>query len=163
MSRRWAKQPLLYLIGLTNAQSTLDMVESNSSLDDWRQEAHKLELQGKDEQAERIREEILKQKIPNWQVISGETLEDLKQKALEENNKKAKLALFEYGLVYEDRNLLNALIKNNFKPALNLEKGMQLLKQKHYSAFGFKKPDAVLKQINQYGTDFRNLFNQTPS
>ena len=39
---------------------------------------------------------------------------------------------------------------------------MQLLQQKHYAAYSFKKPDAVLKQINQYGSDFCNLFNQTP-
>ena len=156
------KQHVLNLIGLTNAQSTLEMVDSNSSLDDWRQEAHKLELQGKQEQAERIREEILKQKTPSWQVISDDALDALKQKALEENNKKAKLELFEYALVYEDRNLLNTLIKADFKPAKNPDRGLQLLQQKHYAAYSFKKPDAVLKQVNQYGPDFRNIFNQTP-
>lgn len=156
------KQQLLSLIGLHHAQATLELADSNSSLDDWRQEAHKLELQGKQEQADRIREEILKQKTPNWDVISGEILQALKHKALEENNKKAKLELFEYALVYEDRNLLNALIKTVFKPALNPDKGLQLLQQKHYAAYSFKKPDAVLKQVNQFGPDFRNLFNQTP-
>jgi hypothetical protein len=49
------KQQLLSLIGLQNAQATLELADNNSSLDDWRQEAHKLELQGKQEQAERIR------------------------------------------------------------------------------------------------------------
>jgi ankyrin repeat protein/UvrD-like helicase family protein len=156
------KQRLLSLLGLHSAQATLEIADSSSSLDDWRQEAHKLELQGKQEQAVRIREEILKQKTPNWQVISGETLQALKHQALEENNKKAKLELFEYALVYEDRKLLNALIKVNFKPALNPEKGLQLLQQKHYAVYNFKKPDAAIKQINQYGPDFRNLFNQTP-
>ena len=156
------KQRLLSLIGLHSAQATLEIADSNSSLDDWRQEAHKLELQGKQEQAERIREEILKQKTPDWQVISGETLQSLKHKALEENNKKAKLELFEYALVYEDRHLLNTLIKANFKPALNPDKGLQLLQQKHYAVYNFKKPHAAIKQVNQYGPDFRNLFNQTP-
>ncbi len=156
------KQQLLNLIGLTHAQPSLEMADSNSSLDDWRQEAHKLELQGKQEQAERIREEILKQKTPNWQVITGDALEALKQKALSENNKKAKLALFEYALVYEDRNLLNDLIKVDFKPAQNPDKGLQLLQQKHYAAYSFKKPDAALKQVNEFGPDFRNIFNQTP-
>ena len=157
-----SKQPLLRLMGLHNAQATLQLADNNSSLDDWRQEAHKLELQGKQEQAERIREEILKQKTPNWVVLSGETLLALKQKALEENNKKAKLDLFEYALVYEDRNLLNTLIKTDFKPALKPDKGLQILQQKHYAAYSFKKPDAALKQVNQYGPDFRNVFNQTP-
>lgn len=156
------KQQLLGLIGLDNAQATLEIADSNSSLDDWRQEAHKLELQGKQEQAERIREEILKQKTPNWTVISGDSLAALKEKAFEQDNKKAKLELFEYALVYEDRKLLNALIRADFKPAKNPDKGLQLLQQKHYATYSFKKPDAVIKQVNHYGPDFRNVFNQTP-
>ena len=156
------KQKLLNLLGLDNAQASLEIADNNSSLDDWRQEAHKLELQGKQEQAERIREEILKQKTPNWTVNTGDSLEALKQKAFEQDNKKAKLELFEYALVYEDRKLLNSLIKANFKPALNPDKGLQLLQQKHYAAYSFKKPDAALKQVNQFGADFRNIFNQTP-
>ena len=156
------KQRMLSLLGLDKAQTSLVMSDSNSSLDDWRQEAHKLELQGKQEQADRIRDEILKQKTPNWQVLSGAALATLKQSALEQNHKKSKLALFEYALVYEDRHMLNTLIKSDFKPALNPDKGLQMLQQKHYGIYSFKKPNAVLKQVHEYGPDFRNLFNQTP-
>lgn len=156
------KQPLLDLVGLRDAKDSLELANQNSSLDDWRQEAHKLELQGKQEQADRIRNEILKQKTPDWQVLAGENLENLKQQALVDNNKKAKMALFEYALVYEDRNLINQLIKSDFRPAQNPEKGLQMLQQNHYIAYTFKKPDAVLRMVDLYGTDFRNVFNQTP-
>jgi len=156
------KQPLLDLLGLRDAQSSLQLANQNSSLDAWRQEAHKLELQGKQEQAERIRSEILKQKTPDWQVITAATLAELKRKALEGNDKNAKMTLFEYGLVYEDRDIINSLLKAEFKAAKHPDKGLQLLQQKHYSAYSFKKPDAVLKQVDQYGPDFRNIFNQTP-
>jgi hypothetical protein len=54
------------------------------------------------------------------------------------------------------------LLKADFKPAQNPDKGLQLLQQKHYAAYSFKKPDAVIKQVNLYGPDFRNIFNQTP-
>jgi hypothetical protein len=156
------KQALLDLLGLRDAQSSLQLASQNSSLDAWRQEAHKLELQGKQEQADRIRSEILKQKTPNWQVITPETLVELKRKALEANDKNAKMTLFDYGLVYEDREILNSLLKADFKAAKHPDKGLQLLQQKHYIAYSFKKPDAVLKQVNEYGPDFRNIFNQTP-
>ena len=156
------KQSLLDLLGLRDAQSSLQLASQNSSLDAWRQEAHKLELQGKQEQADRIRSEILKQKTPDWQVITPETLVELKRKALEANDKVAKMALFEYGLVYEDRDILNSLLKADFKAAKHPDKGLQLLQQKHYIAYSFKKPDAVLKQVDEYGPDFRNIFNQTP-
>lgn len=156
------KQSLLELLGLRDAQGSLQLASQNSSLDAWRQEAHKLELQGKQEQAERIRNEILKQKTPDWQVITAEALADLKRKAFEGNDKNAKITLFEYALVYEDRDVINSLLKAEFKAAKQPDKGLQLLQQKHYSAYSFKKPDAVLKQVNQYGPDFRNIFKQTP-
>jgi len=156
------KQALLELAGLRDAQDNLQLAGQNSSLDAWRLEAHKLELQGKQEQADRIRNEILKQKLPNWQVLDAKSLPELKRKALKTDNKSARLALFEYALVYEDRDILNSLLKVDFKPARQPDKGLQLLQQKHYSMYSFRKPDAVLKQINEYGTDFRNLFNQTP-
>jgi hypothetical protein len=157
-----ARQPLLDLLGLREVRTSLTLANQNSSLDAWRLEAHKLELQGKQEQADRIRSEILKQKTPNWQVLKGEALAELKRKALEANDKNAKLALFEYALVYEDLDILNALLHADFKPARQPDKGLQLLEQKHYAAYQFKKPDAVLKQTDQYGPDFRNVFNQTP-
>ena len=156
------KQPLLDLLGLRNAQESLQLASQNSSLDAWRQEAHKLELQGKQEQAERIRQEILKQKTPDWQVIAGSVLAELKQKAIDNADKNARMNLLEYGLVYEDRGILESLQKAGFKAAQHPEKSLQLLQQKHYSAYSFKKPDAVLRQVDQYGPDFRNMFNQTP-
>nr|WP_281721563.1 ankyrin repeat domain-containing protein [Nitrosomonas nitrosa] len=156
------KQPLLDLLGLRNAQESLQLASQQSSLDAWRLEAHKLELQGKQEQAERIRNEILKQKTPIWQVITHPVLAELKQKAFDNADKNARMLLLEYGLVYEDRDIIINLQRAGFKAAQHPEKGLQLLQQKHYSAYSFKKPDAVLKQVDQYGPDFRNIFNQTP-
>lgn len=156
------KQPLLNLLGLRDAQESLQLASQNSSLDAWRLEAHKLELQGKQEQAERIRNEILKQKTPDWQVITGSALADLKHKAIENADKNARMSLLEYALVYEDRDIINNLQKAGFKAAQHPEKSLQMLQQKHYSAYSFKKPDAVLRQVDQYGPDFRNIFNQTP-
>lgn len=156
------RQPLLDLVGLRDAQASLQLASQNSSLDAWRQEAHKLELQGKQEQAERIRSEILKQKTPDWQVITNNVLPDLKQTALEGNDKNARMTLLEYGLVYEDRDIIMALQKTGFKAAKQPDKALQIMQQKHYASYSFKKPDAVLKQTDSYGADFRNVFNQTP-
>jgi hypothetical protein len=48
-----ARQSLLDLLSLSEVRTTLELASQNSSLDAWRQEAHKLELQGKQEQADR--------------------------------------------------------------------------------------------------------------
>ena len=159
---RTPKQRLFDLLNLRPSKDGLQLEKQDSSLDEWRKEAQRLELQGKQEQAESIRERILKQKPVPWEVLQGEPLEALQYKAIEENNKKAKLALFEYALVYRDQPRLNALIKAGFAPAKNPQKGLLLLNKKHFLPYELKHPGAVLRQTDQYGVDFRNLFNQTP-
>ncbi|MCP4283419.1 MAG: AAA family ATPase [Gammaproteobacteria bacterium] len=155
-------QRLFDLLELPLSQSGLELEAQDSNLDEWRQEAQRLERQGKQEQAEEIRSQILKQKVVPWEVLRGETLDRLHHKALEENNKKAKITLFEYALVHRDQPRLNMLIEAGFGPAKNPEKGLPLLTRKHYVSYEFKNPNAVLRQADQYGIDFRNLFNQTP-
>lgn len=156
------RQHLLELLGLGEALAQLDMENQNSSLEEWQHEAHKLELQGKQEQAERIRSEILKQQTPDWKVYQGEALQQLYDQAIEQQNKKAKLMLFEYALVYEDNKMLTALTQSGFNPAKNPENGLKMLKQKHFMPYQTKNPAAVLNRVKKFGVDFRNPFNQTP-
>ncbi len=159
---RTTKQRLFDLLDLRPSKEGLQLEQQDSSLDEWRMEAQRLELQGKQEQADDIRNQILKQTSVPWEVLHGEPLEQLQHQAIEENNKKAKITLFEYALVYRDQPRLNALIKSGFAPAKNPDKGLQLLNKKHYMPYELKHPGAVLRQTDQYGANFRNLFNQTP-
>jgi len=156
------KQRLFDLLDLRPSQDGLQLEKQDSSLDEWRKEAQRLELQGKQEQADDIRNQILKQKSVPWEVLQSDPLEQLQYKAIEENNKKAKVTLFEYALVYRDQPRLNALVTSGFSPAKNPDKGLQLLNKKHYVPYELKHPGAVLRQTDQYGVNFRNLFNQTP-
>lgn len=157
-----SKQRLLDLLGLHDALDTLDLANQGSSLEEWQREAHKLELQGKQEQAERIRREILKQQVPDWQVYSGDALTHLHTQAIEKGDKKARLALFETALVYEDRQFLRDLLLVDFKPARHPDNGIKQLQQKYYLPYQSKNPLALRNQLNKFGVDFRNPFNQTP-
>lgn len=154
---------LLELLGLTEVHEAVDHIETRqSSLDEWRREAQRLEKQGKEEQAAEIRDQILKQRKVPWTVLSGEALAELEVKALVRKEKKALITLLEYALVYRDQQRLNALIEAGFKPARQTDKAMTLLEKKHYAAYGFKHPTGVLREIDKYGVNFRNLFGQTP-
>jgi hypothetical protein len=155
-------QRLFDLLGLKPWEGPLALAEQGSSLEEWGQEARRLELQGKQEQAEEIRSQILKLKTVPWEVLKGETLRALEHKALQQNDKQAKLRLFEYALVYQDFSRLNALAETGFRPATQPEKGIKLLNQKYFLPYELKKNDAMLRQVNQYGVDFRDPFNQTP-
>jgi len=156
------RQHMLSLLGLNNALQTLDLENQNSSLAEWQHEAQKLELQGKTEQADRIRREILKQEKPSWNVYDAENLTILYDTAIKQHNKKAKLSLFEYALVYRDNQILSDLALANFNPAKNPDKGLKLLTQKYFMPYQAKSPNTVLNQVKKFGVNFRNPFNQTP-
>src|SRR5206468_1469307 len=72
------------------------------------------------------------------------------------------LGLVEYALVYQDHNRMHALAQRGFRPAHQPDKGIKLLNQKYFLPYELKKPEAMLRLVDQYGVDFRNPFNQTP-
>jgi len=119
-------QRLFELLGLTGWEGPLDLAEHGSSLEEWRQEARKLELQGKQEQADEIRTQILKLKPVPWEVLKGETLNALEQRTFTKQDKQAKLLLFEYALVYQDRQRLNALAQTGFPTSQTPRQGDQV-------------------------------------
>lgn len=156
------KQRLFDLLALHPSQTGLQLEKQDSSLDEWREEALRLEQQGKQEQANSIRQDILKQKPVPWQPLCGDALTELQHQAIELRNKKAKLSLFEYALVHHDQSRLNLLVNVDFSPAKHPEKGLQILNKKYYMPYELKNSNGVLRQTDQYGIDFRNVFNQTP-
>ncbi len=157
------KQHLLALLGLTAVHESVgDIEEQRSSLDEWRHEAHRLELQGKDEQAAEIRAQILKQREVPWTVLRGDALAELEEKALQRHEKKAAIALLEYALVHRDQHRLNALVQAGFRAAKQLDKAASLLEKKYFLPYGVKNPSGVLREVDKYGVDFRNVFGQTP-
>ncbi|CAN5831840.1 ankyrin repeat domain-containing protein [soil metagenome] len=155
-------QRLFDLLGLAPSRGPLELAEQDSSLETWRQEARRLELQGKEEQAEQIRSQILKLQSVPWPILQGDALAEIERQALDADDKRAKLLLFEYALVYQDGNLLNALARKGFKPALRPEKGIKLLNQKYFFPYDVRNPDQMLREVDRFGVDFRNVFNQTP-
>lgn len=171
----WIEQdhqhPMFSLLGLQNAAEYLDLAQQDSSLQDWQREAKKLELQGKTEQAQRIRTEILKEELPTWQVLDKSQLRSLEQQAFnsDKEDKKARLMLFEYAIVHQHWRYLFDLSKLGFKPAKAVldkpsqyQKALSGVEQKYYLPYGVKTPTALLQKIEKFGINFLNEFNQTP-
>ncbi|KVP94851.1 hypothetical protein WJ95_03320 [Burkholderia ubonensis] len=69
-----------------------------STLEDWQKEARKLELQGKQEQAEAIRRTVLKQVPVPWPVFDEAKVRELLIKVFREQSpgNKGKQQLFDY-------------------------------------------------------------------
>jgi hypothetical protein len=157
------EHPLLQLLNPDHSEYSATEIDHHISNDDeWQHEASILDKQGRSKQAEHIRKEILQQLTPSWDVIAGAKIGELFDNALVQGDKKAKLTLFEYALVYEDHAARNSLIEVGFKPALYPEDGMERLIQKHFLMYQQQRIDAIKRQMSKYDVDFRNPFNQTP-
>ena len=157
------KHPLIRLLDMEQYSSDLALDKQDSSLDEWQKEARKLELQGKQEQADDIRDRILKQKPVPWPVLDLNAFTALQEEALTGNNKKKRILALEYALVYHHRPTLNALIKEGVNAASQPEgKSLTQLYRKHYMTYDLKNPGSVLRDTEQYGIDHRTIFNLTP-
>lgn len=158
--------PLMSLLDLSRFTGDLALQKQESSLEEWQQEAHKLELQGKKEQAKDIRERILKEQTVPWPVMDKAALAVTAEEALEQHNKKAQLALLEYSLLHQHQGYLNALEQAGFKTAVkalgNKGHAIKALYKNHFMVYDLKQPGGVLRDINKYGVDHRTRFNLTP-
>ena len=90
-----------------------------SSKEEWAQEARKLELQGKEEQARAIRETFLQGKPVPWTPWSRALIEDLAAKALDPKSPSAKQkqTLMDYALWHGQQVWVEQLAQAQFQPA----------------------------------------------
>lgn len=155
----------LHLLGVTQytENTQIEEQESNSSLDEWQQEASRLEKQGKLEQAQNIRSTILQEKTVPWQVMSEDKFIELYDQAIKpEAGKSDKLLIFEYALIYNRHKVIEQLRTQNLKATMHLENSMNVIRDKYYSEYTTRSIERVISLTRDYGLNFRNQFNQTP-
>ncbi|HEB6949669.1 TPA: AAA family ATPase [Salmonella enterica subsp. enterica serovar Hvittingfoss] len=158
------EHPLWLLLALSREEDKLNLQEEASSLDEWQKTARLLEKQGKQEQADAIRDQILQQSPVPWHIITPPEARPWTQQILTGSASKAtQLQALEYSLIYSAFPMFNALYRSDFKPALQpREKSLQLLEQKYFRTYTMNNPVAVLRDIERYGVDHRTSFNLTP-
>ncbi len=162
--------PLFGLLDLTVAAGDARVDARQSSVQDWQKEARKLELQGKQEQAEAIRRTILKQAPPPWPVLGEPALRELLLKVFRERavGEKQKRRLHEYAAFHDEPELAAYLAQEaGFGVAQSghpqgFEQQRSALRRKYlvpYAGHNFKD---VLRQCEMHGIDHRTAMNQTP-
>lgn len=158
------KHEILRLLGLVETRDKIGIKEQKSSLEDWKQEANKLEKQGKKEQADEIRHNMLKVQQTPWEPLLKENLPQLKLEALdaENYNKKAKDLLFHYSLVYNNTAAIDDLVAHKYRRAENPEKERSSLFRKYYAHYKSDNIKLLTDNINKYGINYRDQFNLTP-
>ncbi|NWF51530.1 MAG: hypothetical protein HXY47_00400 [Nitrospirae bacterium] len=171
--------PLLQLLGLKNALEQIRIESSHSSIEEWQAEARRLELQGKQEQAEEIKRTILKTQPVPWIICTYERLKELitQIRKARDNPQRPRKILFEYALFYDLPMIMEFLSRHDFvkakqicplrdgKLTFNIQLYIQQRKNflSNYTA-KYRSPlnKEVLRECEIYGIDHRTEFNCTP-
>jgi hypothetical protein len=142
--------PLLGLLGLQLGEAQAQPV-AKSSKDEWAQEARRLELQGKAEQAQAIRDAFLQHKPVPWTPWSRGLIEDLAPKALDPKNpsSKPRQTVFDYALWHGQHEWVQQLGEAGFAAARGLmdEDGFAGAGTLLPPRYGFEGPWLVRQQL----------------
>ncbi len=165
------QHPLLRLLAVQPGSEQRPVEVQRSSRADWEREAVKLEQQGKYEQADAIRQTMLKVKPVPWVIWDEETVGQLEAKAFDANpSTKARRSLADYALWHQQSQVLSRLHAANFLPAAAPLNGTPQqrasLRKQLVNRFLVNYTQANTKQVlwecDTYGTDFRSPLGATP-
>jgi hypothetical protein len=183
--------PLLQLLDLRTNDAISLAQQQTSSQQEWAQEARRLELQGKQEQADAIRKNVLKTQKPSWPVWDEAALQELLPKALlpGQISNKPRQALFDYSMWHGQSGWIHELAQaSRFEPALQIMRAVEAASYSRLTPLAAAPKDAarfiakkievvaerqrqpyagrafkdVLRQCDQFGVDHRSYFNATP-
>jgi hypothetical protein len=156
--------PLFGLLRLEEAGKAVDVAGEASSTEEWQREARRLELQGKDEQAQAIRENVLHLQGTPWRVFDPAHLAEVATKALDPACVSGKLQrqLLEYAAVYGEHDLGERLSDLGCADRRAVYTLAPSLWRKQLAGFDSRNPRDVLRLVEEHGVDYRNPFNFTP-
>lgn len=162
--------PLFGLLDLGVGENEAKVEARQSSLEEWQKEARKLELQGKQEQADAIRCTILEQIPPPWPVLDEPAVRELLVAVFRERavGDKPKRRLYEYAVFHDEPELVRYLAREvGFGAARHgiprrFEQQRSALERKHLAPYTARNFKEVLRQCELYGINHRTPMNQTP-
>jgi hypothetical protein len=163
--------PLLRLLKIQAGNEQLLAKVKESSREDWEREAARLELQGKQEQAQAIRQSILKLKPLPWEVLTPSVVQTLETRVFDPKttSTKAAKALFDHALWHQSELLIRRL-QPIHAPARAYAQGKTIERQrfhkniseKYLSEYQVRNVKGILAECDLYGIDYRNPVNATP-
>ncbi|MCL2726414.1 MAG: hypothetical protein FWD69_18500, partial [Polyangiaceae bacterium] len=160
-----AHHPLLGLLPILFSEDVSAFTAKTSSLEDWQKEARKLELQGKQEQAQAIRQQILRTIPVPWPVLDDAGFTDTYAKVFAPNSvfNKAKQRLYEFAAFHGLLLLGHAIEKYaNYRPQQSFVVTAESVAKRFSAAHGSKDIRKILDEIERYGLEYRNPMSLTP-
>lgn len=158
------QHPLFALLDLAEA-GQVKVEAKQASLEDWQKEARKLELQGKQEQADAIRQGILKQTPVPWPVFDQARTEEWLVKVFREQapGGKLKQQLYEIAACHDLPPLAAQLARESrFDAATRFHEQRATLGRKTYVGYFAHNFKDILRQCDRHGLEHRLPMNLTP-
>lgn len=166
--------PLLTLLGVRDSQASLGVPAKASSREEWEREAHRLELQGKQEQAAAIRQTVLRTRQVPWVVWNEATIAPAIVRALDpkEVSNKLRQQVLDFALWHQqERYLVRMAQEARWNTAVELvrhapegrvERTAAGIAERQLAPWTKKTFKDVLALCDQYGVDHRGVFDATP-
>ncbi|MEN9445041.1 MAG: hypothetical protein RIS47_1932 [Bacteroidota bacterium] len=145
------------LLKLKERKENLTIQAEQSNNDEWLEEARKLELQGKHEQAREIRARIL-----GIEYLSPEELAELKAVALnpnlaEKDVKRERKLLFRWAESNFDISSIDGLAKLNFLRAVEYMKEFRKIQKEFTKDCRLNRTNSLTNATKRFGINFRTL------
>ncbi len=158
------KQPLLDLLGFSDTKEQVEIINTESSIEDWQKEAHKLDLQGKADQAADIRQRILKTEPVPWEVMDDAKIQSLLPAAFDglRPNKQAQRTVFEFAVAHDRTYLLPDLIEAKYTFAKKPDEGRKYVADKYCAAYRPYNKAQMLSLIRRHGLEHLTQLGDTP-
>jgi hypothetical protein len=160
-----ASHPLLALLDVRCGEDVSGVRARESSLEEWQREARRLELQGKNEQADAIRQSVLRLAPVPWPVLDASEIRQVHEKAFARGSVfgKAKQRVYEFAAFHDLGSLVYdvkfAASYTPQKPADATAKALRDRSMGHYLARDEAK---ILLEVDRYGVEHRSMFGMTP-
>lgn len=152
------------LLGLSHQDAAIDLKTQESSLEEWQKEARKLELQGKTDQAEQIRKEILKAVPVPWKILTAKNWPEWAKESIETPypNRKSQHVVFEFANLHGVHAIYDKLQEARYSYVNDLKNSSKYVWYKHYLELAKPNSPQFWAEIKKYGVEYRSSINETP-
>jgi hypothetical protein len=156
--------PLLGLLRIVWSEDLSLVSTSASSLEEWQKEARKLELQGKQEQADAIRKDILRVAPVPWPLLDRPGFRQAYERSFAPGSVfgKAKQHLYEFAAFHELTTLCRSLGGVGHQAPRTQQETAKFARERSMGAYLAGDHAKVIADIDRYGLEHRSMMGLTP-
>lgn len=160
-----SEHALLGLLGVSCGEDVTGVSARASSLEEWQREARRLDLQGKQEQADAIRKNILRLTPVPWPVLDRAGFRQAHDRAFAPGSvyNKAKQHVYEFAAFHELVTLCVAVQdRTGYRSPRPREATAVLSRERALGLYLKGDQRQVLADVTRYGIEHRNMMGMTP-